>query len=167
MEHVVGGVSTLHSSWPNPIPERRRSRRRPGRAEWAGILSTLMDDHAAHHALPFHVLDALGARHGLAPRSVETRYSQHIAAELVSTSWQLGPAERAMVAGAVDFEDAYARLRLVPGAPAFPVVDRLLWADVSRALVGLRVAERQRRQELAESPNCDTCEPTAGLAAAA
>jgi hypothetical protein len=55
----------------------------------------------------------------------------------VSASWQLGPAERALVAGARGFEDAYARLRFVPGVPAFPIVDRLTVPFYDVAVWGL------------------------------
>ena len=68
---------------------------------------------------------------------------------------------------AANFADGYARLRALGPVPAFAVVDRAIWADVSRALVGLRVAERRRRQRLAESATCEACLPPEQSAVAA
>lgn len=129
-------------------------------------MKTLLERHEAHGWMPFHVFEAVGESLGVAPWSVETRYRQHLVALERAATWRLGADETATLATSVDFVDGYTRLQAAGSVAAFALVDRALWADVSRAMVGLRVAERRRRQRLAEAAVCRPCAAVAAAAAA-
>jgi hypothetical protein len=129
------------------------------------MLQEVEAQHARLYALPFALFEQVATRHGVAARSLETRYGQHVSALAARSQWSLSADAAVMLAGEGDFSAAYQRLAQLGPVPAFPVFERVLWADVSRALVGLRVGERRRRQRLAEARPGESL--TAALPAAA
>lgn len=145
----------------------RRRRVRPTPNEWNGSMRALADEHTAHLCLPFHVLQAAGDRLGVAARSLEPRYREFVQQLAAASGWSLDATASAVIASAADFADAYGRLEVIGLAPAFPILDRAIWMDISRGLVGLRVAERRRRQAMAESGTCQLCSSRDQLAEAA
>ena len=119
-------------------------------------MTTLMVEHATHSAMVEHVLERVGLMIGVVARSVGTRYGQFLAS--LTQGLSLMPDEVLAISGSRDFVEAHRRLATSGSGREFAVLDRLLWADVSRALVGLRVAERRRRQALAETDACTVCD---------
>jgi hypothetical protein len=120
-------------------------------------MTTLLAEHARHGSMPYHVLVSVGEALGVAARSVETPYNRHLVTLESERGLVLTEAQIAAITGATDFSEAYSRLRALGPVPDFALVDRAIWRDPSRALVGLRVAERRRRQVLGEATTCSAC----------
>src|SRR4051794_34965041 len=57
-----------------------RKRTRPGKAQWTQAMNALLEGHEAHGCVPFHLLETVAESIGVAARSVETRYGQHLSA---------------------------------------------------------------------------------------
>lgn len=130
-------------------------------------MTRLLDEHARHGAMPHHVLEKIGRGLGVAPESVKTRYAVYLGGLAAASRWRLDSQSIAVIMPAADFLNAAERLRAEGETPVFALVERAIWRDVSRPLVGLRVAERRRRQALAEGDPCGLCTASPALAVAA
>jgi hypothetical protein len=124
-------------------------------------MKKLEEQHVLHGSLPQHVVQRVARELGVEGRSLETRYNNRLRRLEEHDAPVLAAVDLAASVTAGDFRSACAALAAALDL-SMPVVERALWRDRSRALAELRVAERRRRQHLAETAACQLCATPTG-----